>query len=85
MILQLMIGGFRMADETFDGAVYSKLRCKSPADAAVEMSRSSDISALKIMLTHHWFEIAPQYLNVLSSFPETTCPHDYRYRFICLC
>lgn len=71
-----------MVDENFDGTVYGELRRRSPADSAIEMAKASDISALRIMLTHHWFEIAPHYLTVLSSFPETTCPHDYRYSLI---
>lgn len=67
-----------MAEENFDGAVYARLRSKSPAESAVEMARSNDISGLRIILTHHWDDIKPHYLLVLSSFPETTSPHDYR-------
>jgi hypothetical protein len=80
-----MVGGPRSVDENFDGNVYSKLRSNSPVDSATEMARSSDISTLRVMLTHHWFDIASSYLEVLSSFPETTCPYDYRYyQILCI-
>lgn len=77
-----MLGGPRMAEENFDGTVYAKLRCRSPAESAVEMAKSNDISGLRIILTHHWEDIEPYYLQVLSSFPETTSPHDYRCIFL---
>ncbi len=73
-----MVGGPRMVEENFDGAEYVKLRSRSPTDSAIDMARASDVSALRIMLMNHWFDVAPQYLSVISSFPETTCPHDYR-------
>ncbi|CAL8069233.1 unnamed protein product [Orchesella dallaii] len=75
---ELMLGGPRMAEENFDEDVYAKLRSRSPAESAMEMARSNDTSGLRIILTHHWEDIEPHYLQVLSSFPETTCPHDYR-------
>jgi hypothetical protein len=78
-ILQLIVGGPRMVEENFDGAVYAELRSKSPVASAVTMARAKDVTALGIILKHHWFEIASQYLEVISSFPETTYPHDYRY------
>lgn len=68
-----------MAEENFDGAIYAKFRSRTPAESAMEMARSNDISGLRIILTHHWDAIEPHYLQVLSSFPETTHPHDYRY------
>jgi len=74
-----MIGGPTMVDENFDGNVYEKLRLRRPIESAIELTHGSDINALRIMLTHHWLDIAPDYLEVLSSFPETTNPYEYRY------
>lgn len=68
-----------MVEENFDGPSYAKLRSRRPAESAVDMARTSDVAALRILLVHHWFEIAQQYLSVISSFPETTSPIDYRY------
>ncbi|XP_021958481.1 neuroblastoma-amplified sequence [Folsomia candida] len=74
---ELMVGGPRMVEENFDGPSYAKLRSRRPAESAVDMARTSDVAALRILLVHHWFEIAQQYLSVISSFPETTSPIDY--------
>jgi len=74
-----MVGGPVVADENYDGQAYGKLRGRSLVYSAVEMARNCDMNGLRILLTHHWYDLSEHYMDIIASFPETCSPHDFRY------
>jgi hypothetical protein len=40
--------------------------------------QDNDWNAVDYLLTYHGKDVLPHYLAILSNFPETTAPFDYR-------
>ena len=74
-----MVGGPAFVEENYDGQAYGKLRSRNLVYSAVEMARDCDMNGLRILLTNHWHDISEHYMDVISSFPETCSPHDFKF------
>ncbi|CAB4022273.1 Neuroblastoma-amplified sequence, partial [Paramuricea clavata] len=75
---EAILGGPAVAHDTFDCGFFSKFRDSNIVETSVEFARDNDWNAVDLLLTYHGKEILPHYLSILSNFPETTTPFDYR-------
>ena len=76
--LQCILGGASYAAERFNSDFYRDFRSRNVVQLAVEYAQNSDWKALETLLTYHHNDLAIHRLAILSSFPETTNPSDYR-------
>jgi len=77
-----------MVEERYNSKSYGRLRSRNTIESAIEMTQNCDTNGLRILLTNHWADVSAHYLDVISSFPETWSPHDYKwvvlpFSFIC--
>ncbi|CAL4164619.1 unnamed protein product [Meganyctiphanes norvegica] len=75
---EYLLGGPHIAPEHYDYAFYDKFRSQSAILAAVEFAHNYDWRGVEAMFTHHGSETLPHRLAVLSSFPPTMGPFEYR-------
>ncbi|KAJ9580564.1 hypothetical protein L9F63_024257, partial [Diploptera punctata] len=75
---ELIMGGSHMTKEFYDYMFYDKFRNVSLIKSTVKFARESNWKAVEIMFTYHGGIILPHWLPVLSNFPETLNPHEYR-------
>ncbi|XP_022250297.1 neuroblastoma-amplified sequence-like [Limulus polyphemus] len=75
---EIILGGPHIADEHYDAKFFKVFRSQSGLEAAVQFARESDWRSVAAMFTYHGKETLQHHLPVLSNFPETTSPFDYR-------
>jgi hypothetical protein len=76
--LQLLMGGSHMAEELYNYTFYNKFRTVSLITSTVKFAREGNWKAVEIMFTYHGNAVLPHWLPVLSNFPETVNPYDYK-------
>lgn len=78
-MLQVLLGGALVAPEHFDHAFFDKFRSQSAISATIEFAHNYDWRGVAAMFTDHGEETLPHRLAVLSNFPPTMGPFEYRY------
>ncbi|XP_069462044.1 NBAS subunit of NRZ tethering complex isoform X2 [Ambystoma mexicanum] len=73
-----ILGGPHAAEERYDAEYFKKFRNQNIVLSARTYARESNVQALEILFTYHGSELLPHHLALLSNFPETTSPYEYR-------
>ncbi|XP_069137324.1 NBAS subunit of NRZ tethering complex-like [Argopecten irradians] len=75
---ELILGGEVAAVSRFNDKFFQKFRAQNIVEAAVTYARQGDWRALENLFVYHGETLKPHRLAILSNFPETTCPTEYR-------
>lgn len=75
---EVLLGGSHVAPEHYDASFFDKFRSQSAISATVEFARNYDWRGVEAMFTYHGAETLPHRLAVLSNFPPTMGPFEYR-------
>ncbi|XP_063884338.1 NBAS subunit of NRZ tethering complex-like isoform X2 [Scylla paramamosain] len=75
---EVLLGGAHLAPEHYDAGFYDKFRSQSAISATVEFARDGDWGGVDVMFTYHGEDTLPHRLAVLSNFPPTLGPYEYR-------
>lgn len=67
-----------MAEDLYDHAFYDKFRTVSLITSTVKFAHEGNCKAVEIMFTYHGDVLLPHWLPVLSNFPETMDPNEYK-------
>ncbi|XP_034245235.1 neuroblastoma-amplified sequence-like isoform X2 [Thrips palmi] len=73
-----ILGGTQLADELFEHTVYAVFRASSSLRACVQFARAANSQAVECMLTYEGSQTLHHWLPILSNFPETVCPTEYK-------
>ncbi|XP_070541643.1 NBAS subunit of NRZ tethering complex-like [Ptychodera flava] len=76
---EVILGGPHAAEERFDDKYFRKFRSQNIVEAAVEFARDGDWQALDSIFTYHGSDTLPHRLAIISNFPETMSPFEYRH------
>ncbi|XP_026284757.1 NBAS subunit of NRZ tethering complex isoform X1 [Frankliniella occidentalis] len=77
-MFEKILGGLQLADELFEHMVYADFRSSSSLRACVQFARASNCQAVECMLTYQSGQTLHHWLPILSNFPETVCPMEYK-------
>ncbi|XP_066561749.1 NBAS subunit of NRZ tethering complex [Amia ocellicauda] len=72
-----ILGGPHAAEQRYNAEFFKRFRNQNIVLSARTYARESNVQALEILFTYHGSELLQHYLAILSSFPETTSPHEY--------
>ncbi|XP_054425468.1 NBAS subunit of NRZ tethering complex [Pteronotus mesoamericanus] len=72
-----ILGVCHASEQRYDAEFFKKFRNQNIVLSARTYARESNVQALEILLTYHGADLLPHRLAILSSFPETTSPHEY--------
>ncbi|KAL4228275.1 hypothetical protein ACF0H5_013706 [Mactra antiquata] len=75
---EYILGGVSYAAERYDAKFFEKFRSENIVEIAMGYAQSSDWSALETLFTFHGHELLPHRLTIISNFPETTPPSEYK-------
>lgn len=78
LIYERILGDPKSIRQHFDHLFYAEFRYKSPFEASIEFARNSDCRAVTAMFNHCTEHINEHLLPILSNFPETLSPYQYR-------
>lgn len=84
LCLEGILGDYRTIQQTFDHVFYDKFRRKSPLNFCLEFANVGDSKAVETCLLFYPDELKPHLLTLLSNFPETLSPYQYRNLLPCL-
>ncbi|CAH1796434.1 unnamed protein product [Owenia fusiformis] len=73
-----ILGGIHAAEEHFDPKFFEKFRAANIIESAVDYARASDWQSLDCLFTYHSEDLLEHWLAILSNFPETMSPLEYR-------
>jgi hypothetical protein len=76
--LQFIMGGPHMAKDLYDYTFYDKFRTASLIMSTVKFAHEGNHKAVEIMFTYHGDALLPHWLPVLSNFPESMDPYEYK-------
>lgn len=79
-----ILGDYRTVQQHFDHVFYDEFRQKCPLNACIDYAREGDAHAVEILLNFHKDDLLPHLLAILSNFPETLSPYQYRNLLPCL-
>ncbi|KAK3925364.1 Neuroblastoma-amplified sequence [Frankliniella fusca] len=77
-MFEKILGGLQLADELFEHTVYADFRSSSSLRACVQFARASNCQAVECMLTYQGGQTLNHWLPILSNFPETVSPMEYK-------
>ncbi|XP_066242241.1 NBAS subunit of NRZ tethering complex [Saccopteryx leptura] len=72
-----ILGVSHASEQRYDAEFFKKFRNQNIVLSARTYARESSVQALAILFTYHGPALLPHRLALLSSFPETTSPHEY--------
>ncbi|XP_077988543.1 NBAS subunit of NRZ tethering complex-like [Glandiceps talaboti] len=75
---EVILGGACAAEERFIDKYFRKFRSQNIVEAAVEYAREGDWNAVDSIFTYHGKDTLPHRLAIISNFPETMLPFQYR-------
>nr|CAD7198940.1 unnamed protein product [Timema douglasi] len=75
---ELILGGCHLAPDQYSHRFYAQFRDAPPLLSAVQFARESQPQAVGHLLTYHSDLVLPHWLPMLSNFPETMPPYEYR-------
>uniref|UniRef100_A0A8C4QLG4 Uncharacterized protein n=1 Tax=Eptatretus burgeri TaxID=7764 RepID=A0A8C4QLG4_EPTBU len=73
-----ILGGPQAAERLYNAEFFKTFRSQNLLVSARNYARSGDWQALETLFLFHGEELRKQRLPLLSCFPETTSPHEYR-------
>lgn len=79
-----ILGDYRSVQQNFDHVFYDEFRQKCPLNACIDYAHSGDAHAVETLLNFYTEDIASHVLPILSNFPETISPYQYRNLLPCL-
>lgn len=79
-----ILGDYRSVPQHFDHVFYNEFRRKCPLEACIDYARDGDAHAVQIMLNFYTEDLSIHLLPILSNFPETLSPYQYRNLLPCL-
>ena len=83
--LESILGGGRWAAEKFNPGMFRQLRSRSPLENCAVSARGGDVVSVECLVSGpHASVIAPHWLAVVSSFPETLSPGQYSSLLPCI-
>ncbi|KAK3097270.1 hypothetical protein FSP39_008222 [Pinctada imbricata] len=78
LLQQEILGGVNWAAERFNPDFFKEFRSRNIVEVATDYARNSDWKALDLLFLYHGELLVPHRLAILSNFPETTNPLDYK-------
>ena len=78
-----ILGDYRTVQQDFDHVFYDEFRRKPPLASCIEFANSGDTHAVETCLEYYTIELSPHLLAILSNFPETLSPYQYRNLLPC--
>ena len=75
----MILGGAHLAPERFFPAIFKSFRSSDIIKATTEYARESNWEAVDILFTYYSSILEPHRLAILSNFPETSSPKQYKY------
>lgn len=79
-----ILGDYRIVQHQFDHVFYDEFRQKCPLNAVIDYAHEGDSHAVEILLNFYTNDLKPHFLAILSNFPETLSPYQYRNLLPCL-
>ncbi|KAK7009358.1 neuroblastoma-amplified sequence [Biomphalaria glabrata] len=75
---ELILGGTLAAVERYNAEFYTHFRARNIFELTTEYAQKNDWAAVEILFIYHSDELAPHRLAILSNFPETSDPNEYK-------
>ncbi|CAL1537532.1 unnamed protein product [Lymnaea stagnalis] len=75
---ELILGGMSAAVERYNAEFFASFRTRNIFELTTEYAQNNDWKAVDIILVYHNNELAPHRLAILSNFPETADPVEYK-------
>ncbi|BFY98427.1 hypothetical protein BsWGS_01467 [Bradybaena similaris] len=75
---ECILGGPNAAADRYNAAFFTSFRSRNIFELAAEYAQNSDWKAVETLMTFHSSDLASHRLAILSNFPETTDPTEYR-------
>lgn len=79
-----ILGDYRTVQQHFDHVFYDEFRQKCPLNVCIDYAHEGDAHAVEILLNFYTEDLTPHLLAILSNFPETLSPYQYRNLLPCL-
>lgn len=79
-----ILGDYRIVQQQFDHVFYDEFRQKCPLNAVIDYAHEGDSHAVEILLNFYTNDLKPHFMGLLSNFPETLSPYQYRNLLPCL-
>lgn len=79
-----ILGDYRTVQQHFDHVFYHEFRQKCPLNACIDFAHEGDGHAVEILLNFYTEDLTSHLLAILSNFPETLSPYQYRNLLPCL-
>ncbi|XP_012940751.1 neuroblastoma-amplified sequence [Aplysia californica] len=75
---ECILGGEVAAADRYNASFYAAFRSRSIYEIVAEYAQDNDWRAVETLMTFHSADLAPHRLAILSNFPETADPGDYK-------
>lgn len=79
-----ILGGYKTVQQHFDHVFYDEFRQKCPLNVCIDYANEGDAHAVEKLLNFYTDDLKPHLLAILSNFPETLSPYQYRNLLPCL-
>lgn len=79
-----ILGDYKTIQQDFDHVFYDEFRQKCPLNLCIDYAHEGDSHAVEICLNFYTEELSCHILAILSNFPETLSPYQYRNLLPCL-
>ena len=79
-----ILGDYRKIQQNFDHVFYGEFRQKCPLNLCIDFANEGDCHAVEICLNFYTNDVKAHLLTILSNFPETLSPYQYRNLLPCL-
>lgn len=79
-----ILGDYRSVQQHFDHVFYDEFRQKCPLNVCLDFAHDGDGHAVGILLNFYTDALEPHLLAILSNFPETQSPYQYRDLLPCV-
>uniref|UniRef100_A0A6G1S4G2 Neuroblastoma-amplified sequence n=1 Tax=Aceria tosichella TaxID=561515 RepID=A0A6G1S4G2_9ACAR len=78
------LGDYRTVQQNFDHVFYDEFRRKCPLNFCLDFANDGDANAVENCLDFYTADLKKHLLAILSNFPETLSPYQYRNLLPCL-
>lgn len=79
-----ILGGYKTVQQHFDHVFYDEFRQKCPLNVCIDYAHEGDAHAVEKLLNFYTDDLKSHSLAILSNFPETLSPYQYRNLLPCL-
>lgn len=81
---EYILGDYRTIQQNFDHVLYNDMRQRSPLNNCINFANEGNAQAVEIHLNFYTGQLSPHMIPILSNFPETLSPYQYRNLLPCL-